>query len=314
MAFASCAMMMAAAAKMEPGPERTQMMAQALQQCGQAAQNLDAGEDNSNAADAITSAPGMPTVAKASTLKLPKEKGGKGIGSSSGTPAKSNTDSLELGGDITVPDLSQGVDVGGTGGPGLNENFEFEVTEPLDPPRALSSMDHPRIKYDEDSEGGGDTPQVSGQFQGSVGGMNSAKLGENSLRDGLEELRRGLPDRGTLDGLINGSGGGSGSSSSGKKFSLSSLMNKFGANKGGMSGAAGGDIILLPRKGKGPKKPRLNIFEYATYRYRRITYDDGRIETKIIKSSTASNSMNASKASLASFDPFAAANRTQQPH
>ncbi|MEZ4750581.1 MAG: hypothetical protein R3B54_08115 [Bdellovibrionota bacterium] len=50
----------------------------------------------------------------------------------------------------------------------------------------------------------------------------------------------------------------------------------------GEIGAPPGDIVQMPLDKKAGGGKRLNIFEYGTYRYRRLAYDDGRVRTRII--------------------------------
>ncbi|MCB0404992.1 MAG: hypothetical protein KDD51_09410 [Bdellovibrionales bacterium] len=280
MAFASCAMMMAAARKMEPGPERTMMMAQAMQQCAQGAQNAANAGQNGDAADAVTSAAPLPGVQNAIPVTLPKSDKGDAVVSSSNRNNDSSTPQISDDFNITQPEITV-PGIGVTQAPGeIRDDFEFTPVANVEPPKSLPAINHPKIGFNEDQEESGKPTILSG------GGLLRGALDNGKVPDPSALANGGVPDRGTLDGLVkdsglnNGGGGAAGGSAAGK-LSLNGLLDAYG-NKAGDIGAPPGDIVQMPLDKKAGGGKRLNIFEYGAYRYRRLAYDDGRIRTRIV--------------------------------
>ncbi|MEZ4750580.1 MAG: hypothetical protein R3B54_08110 [Bdellovibrionota bacterium] len=152
MAFASCAMMMAAARKMPPGPERTMMMAQAMQQCAQGAQNAANAGQNGNAADAVTSPAALPQVAKAQPVTLPKSDKSNAAVPSSKSDDNSSNPQIDDDFTITQPDITV-PNIGVAQSPGeITEDFTFSPVQSVDAPKALPPIDHPKIGFNEDLE------------------------------------------------------------------------------------------------------------------------------------------------------------------
>jgi len=95
------------------------------------------------------------------------------------------------------------------------------------------------------------------------------------------------------DAAATGAGGSASGSGKDDPFQgmLNQLMGGGPAAEAGLAGAGfGGSEIVSPggKNGASPKGP--NIFEYANYRFRHLTYNDGRIKARVPKSNNPSAS------------------------
>lgn len=285
MAFASCAMMMAAAAKMPPGPERTMMMAQALQQCGQAAQNLANANQNEDAGNAVTSQPAqMPMIAKTPTLQVPRGNSPR-IPTFGGNndPDPASPSNLPPVGDIKVPDLKSPTKTGGTTVTAKTpDDFDFPADTFDNAPKQLPVLQEAALGVNEGAGLGSSDPLGGSVFRSSLqskldGGVPETKEGATGPEGPGDRVRGGTAESPPT------SSGGADSSSSGDgkdKFNLANLLK--GMNGEEESAGPGTEVFgVLPKNKKDPKN-RLNIFEYASFRYRRLTYEEGRIEPRLL--------------------------------
>ncbi len=283
MAMSTCAMMMAQAQKMPEGPEKNMMMMQAMQQCAQAAQNMASSGDNEDQAQALTSQPTqMPTVAQASTIKTPEKP--KNISPLSSTPNSNDSPSDP----IEIPDVAEYVPPTDSGnevddGPELG----LSPVEGVGPP--LKVMESPKIEFDDSSK-----------EQTSVNGTNMAlgSLGGGSLADTVNsklDVFSGQGGEGSGGGGRGGRGvassdgaAGEGGAEGTKDFNLANLMGRFGlGDEEGGAGRNGGDIVQLP-PGAG-NRPQMNIFEFASFRYKKAANDENRVQQRILPAAHPDN-------------------------
>lgn len=278
MAMASCAYLMKKAQDLPPeNPMRDILMMQAMQQCAQGAANKDAGDKNDEQARDLTSeALPPPEIPKYDELQKPEEqKTAQAPESTRGAAPTLDTNPLDLAseplaafnpssdngsGNFALGDL--------TGTPETNKlnpipgnNLEFnedgKTTDPTTPtPSGLGILGTPKAA------------------EGELGAVANAKNGEE------EGSGRGAKNKNSGAGSASG-GGGSEEGGQKEDFDFAALMGGFLGGGGPELVGASDQVVGNFSANKKSGKSRLNIFQYASMRYRKASYQDGRITPKL---------------------------------
>lgn len=295
-AGASCMMMLNEARKMPPGPEKRQTMMMAMQQCAQAAQSAaNAAQNKEGSKSMQNTPPAQASLATPAQIQQPKKEEEKNLLATQSTDEEADpSDSVPLDtsiedSNLTVPDLGlTKKDAVDPGSPNINAPAEsYTVLDPLEKANQT---------FDENAKGGQKSPEPGPvgtgtvSFASSGSGISDGLLKKiNLAQEGLvpEGQARGTGKRANIGGgEAEGASGGGGSSSdkdgdSGSAFDqmLASLMGGGAPGGGEMSGSSGNhDFATMPEDPK--KQQRINIFEYASYRYQYAAYNEGRVKLR----------------------------------
>lgn len=215
---------------------------------------------------------------------------------------------------LAVPDLSvfekkQAAQAPAAAGqPGPDDGKALRLS-PEDATTALAPIDPGKIKYDDAAKtgaagattGGGGlvnlgngnlTPKGSTASSGATSGelRGSGEPVADSKGSGRGKLRgRGADgtDGGTAAAGSGGGGGNGGGSGSGDSFEamLSQLLGGPGGGEPAGGSGSLSEIVPLPKRNE-PGKQNPNIFEYATFRYHKLTYEAARVRSKAGKPKT----------------------------
>lgn len=279
-AGASCAMLLAMA-KNEPDPaKKQQLLQQALQQCGQAAQSAAAAGDNKKANDAVAanntptgSNVAQPEAAPADPVDEPLPE----------VPIASQPEPTP---EVVAPEEFQPPPASA-----FDPSYSVATTEPLteldtidDPAYTkLNPIEEATVTYDVSAKAGGTPVQTDlGSSSFFVSDSSRAVQSQNaSQADKAVKRKAKAHNRNGAGGAgANGSSGSalaSSSSDDGGSLNVSSMLNRY-MNKGGSpaeSGGSGGQIVNMKTKDKlaaGKRPP--TIFEYTSFRYRRLKKDE----------------------------------------
>lgn len=303
MAGLGCIMGLDAARKATDPKERQQLMMMAMQQCAQAAQSAAAAGKNDDAKKAVSQAdvPKQPTLSQPQQVQPAKSSDEKFdlASNTEATPEElPNVDDLVTSDPITTPDLgiSTGDASADTGG---------KIALNAESISALKPIEQAQLKYDETSKGGGSTPQpASGPTTLSFAGTRG--ISSEDLKNLTAEVEgtggKTKKKGGTGSGSVDSVAGGGGDSSTASREEggnsafdamLAQLMGGPAQTEAGVTGFGGLDVVVLPKETKSGKGP--NIFEYATYRYRVSTYNDGRLRVRPTKQAATPKSATLAK-------------------
>ena len=284
-AGAMCAMLMAQAAKEQDPEKKQQLMMQAAMQCAQSAASAAAAGGNEEAQQAVNQqqADPLPPLPSLAQEKKSNDSTNPEIPSSS---AQETEDFLEP---TTDPfQLADADNFVGVGTDAFNQGggdlpFGQGVDDGI---RTLNPIDDATVNFDDNSKGGGTTPDVplgssstsfTGQRLGTGGDSASLNLAQGR---GVEEAHQ-KKRRKSRDVASDEAGGdssvslSSGSSSGGFDYNgaLSKLMGNKGADGGSGISGGGGSIQIARVTPENGKKSTPNIFEYASFRYRQHKKD-----------------------------------------
>jgi uncharacterized membrane protein YgcG len=320
-AGASCMMMMAQAQKMPPGPEKNQMMMMAMQQCAQAAQSAANAAQNKDGEKKLKAdpPPKMAELAPAAQIQVPKQEAEKNLlGENTETESEEEVSSTE---EFEIPDTS-------ITAPEMNltSNAPKAVVVPevkgfAQSYSSLNPIEKANQTFDENAKNGAKTPSTD-STTGTAGSFTFAPSGTGISSDLLKKINlaqegiietgdsRGTGKRGNIGGgeaeaLGGGGGSDGGSGSSGGDSQFDQMLAQLMGGGGGPAGEMGGgfseyEFVQLPTNPK--TQQRINIFEYASYRYKYAAYNESRVKLH----PTA-------KRKIASTDPFAAQAGTLSP-
>jgi hypothetical protein len=270
------------------------MTMMASQQCAQGAQNAQAGQQNNDNAKKLTEPAKVPEVKVAEVPKQePKSQDTKEANlfdqiqkaGPSDTVAQNPTEDDEL----IDPSPSKTPDFS------LPETGKKSGNQTLDPGRfdlpngksvsIPKAVEEPAAGVKVKEENAEPTNGSGGTFAsltaGLSKGLDESKKGEGegAKQDAL--LNRSLAEAAFFPGTdfdVSSAAGGTGGGGSDSSFE--SLMAQYMGQGSGATtpGLGTSDVIFLPTSSD-PKKPGLNIFQFASYRYRKAAYQDGLIDT-----------------------------------
>lgn len=171
--------------------------------------------------------------------------------------------------------------------PTTETNTTPEVGTEL-PKSALAPIESGSVVYDDSSKNGGGAGGAAGlgtfgnasSYGSGTGKTDKTSTASNEIAKEIAQLERGIR------AINEGTGEGSGSDGEAPKSSgiLEALMAQLNPDTGAMegfpSGLAGQELVALEKDPKGAA--RINIFEYATYRYQGAVTQE-RLQTKKVK-------------------------------
>lgn len=274
----ACAMLMKAALETPPGPERDEKMAQALQQCGQAAataanaaQNKAGEKKNSQA-----SSGSVPLLVQSNNAKSEPSREGEPRGVTEAPAANSETASPEE--EIKAAQTTAAPEVAPEAAPvqmAKDAGIELPSNESIVPER----IPRTKLGYDETGKSGADSPSPSpGSFAKDRGAGESKSLDlETKVAENEEHFpeNRTQPESGErqkgeeegTEGVVASEGAGGSEKPTEGNNPIDSLLALLGTKSGdGGLGLPPSDIVSLG--GSADEEGAPNIFEYATYRYR----------------------------------------------
>jgi hypothetical protein len=313
----SCIMMMQMAQKEEDPQMKQMMMMMAMQQCAQAAATAANAAQNKDGSQKLTQndIPKQSQLSPAQPVQAasPKE---SNIPQDTGTQPSNDTTTASTTiptADTQSPDLSF---LNKAAAP-VNNGSDFKLSAPADSTSDLKPIDKGKLTLDEGAKEGptpaGGTGAVanSGSFASSLnstaGGTTAgadAKKGDAVIS--LESTSLGGAGRGKDRSIAPGDGGGAGEGAagggegkSGDSFDamLSSLMGGGAAPGAPTLGSLGGgmDILTLPVKNKNADGRAPNIFEYASFRYKNLANNEGRIRKRLLRRPTTTGAATVAK-------------------
>lgn len=288
----SCFMMMSEAQKEEDKSTKAMMMMMAQQMCAQADQTMANAMKNKEG-QKLVSANDIP---KQATLKAGQAKFGKNKVTEADVPRitylgengeeDNGKDPYE---DLVAPLPEPNLAVFDP--PPGEDEIPPPVDQVVNPPEdifgQLDPIDGAAVKFDDAPKNNEDNNNL-GARAAFIGGSAQAPDGEDGKAKSTETGDGGELDRRGRRGVRTASGGegdSSGSSESGSKKNYAALLQQMLGGGGkdprsGLTSGAGGDIVDLPRKKGEDDLP--NLFEYASFRYRKLAYEKGQVKLKRI--------------------------------
>ncbi len=274
MAGLMCVMLMKQAMEAE-GSEKQMLMMMAMQQCAQAAQSAAAAGQNDKNKQQLT----MDNTPKQSTLAAnpfpqtsdtPKDNPSVAQNPTPQEPTPTPSETPK-------PEVKKDDGVVTQLGP---------VGPPINPFSVPAEIDAAKLKFDETAKAGSDggsnsTSTLVGRGPASSSSAAGAADKKEDAKGATDSMRKG---KSSETATSSGSDSESTSSKSGNDpFAgmLSQLMGGAGG-PGGMPTMEGGDIVAFPTKAGG--KPSINIFQFASRRYKTYAYTDGRVKPRAPKS------------------------------
>jgi len=277
----SCMMMMNEAMKKDD----KMMMAMAMQQCAQAAQTMANAAENRKNKDKVEADPGKPASYKAGDFKAPQQAKDPESVDFAAAAAQNTSGESTIAPDPEVATLPDVPSFMPSPTPAVAEATPAPVItgEPV-PGGIPNTIERARLGYDETGKSGaGATPD---RALGSNTSIATSKPGSDPQPVKGENITSlgGQAGRGRKPSSIDdsaGSGGSeekSGDGSSPLDAMLATLLG--GSQPSEAESASNGDQIAAVETAQENGKATPNIFEYATYRYRKVTYDEGKIKVR----------------------------------
>lgn len=283
----NCMQMQAqAAAEQDPEAQYWKQMAAGMQ-CAQANQSQQSAEKNEENAKSLSGAD-IPKAATftAGTVSL---SGGNSNESSLAIPtietASKSSGSNNAGEETTAPAAEKTAEEGKAvaGNSTKTEEQKSGVEVPLDVPKsALNPIQNGPVVFDDSAKAAGGGAVAGQAMMGTAGGSGTTTAKNDKTASGdaiaseIADIERGIRE-------IN-SAGGEGSSgdseapkSSGMLDALMAQLNPEAPQMGGFGGGEAAAQTVSLEKAAG-KESKVNIFEYATYRYQMAAGTDGRIQ------------------------------------
>jgi len=281
----TCMMMMKEAMK-SGGSDKTMMMAMAMQQCAQAAQTMANAAENRKNEGKVEADPGKPASYKAGEFKAPaaqKDQATVDVGAPSQSGGEESTPAPDpvVAAAPDIPSFTPSptpVAAGETPPPGTTGIVELGGIP--------GTIETTKLGYDETGKSG-NNPTPDRQLA-SGSSVATAKPGGEA---GVDKTPGNITSLGALGGRKKGgsapedAGGGSGGEeksgdgSSPLDAMLATLLGGGAAAEAGSDGSNGQELATMETDEKNAK-PGPNIFEYATYRYKKVTYDEGKIKVR----------------------------------
>lgn len=270
MAGMMCMLMMKKAME-EEDPQMKQMyMMMAMQQCQQAAQNKESSDKNKEGQKALT----MNDSPKLPDLSQNQETPATTTPTDTTVPQLTTRDPVAL--DIPAADP---IEVGPA---------PVATGIPLDPGAVQPNMGNANLGIDEKADQG-NPPNTNSGMGTVIGGVPARAVASDealkknaienagTLASGKKVKTSGEGEgSGSSDG--GGSSGGSSKSDGGLDAMLSQMMGGGAASSQDALGS-GSDVVSFGATG-GSAKSVPNIFEYASFRYKNLTFQEGRVVPK----------------------------------
>jgi hypothetical protein len=257
-------------------------------QCAQASQSQQSAEKNEENAKSLSGAD-IPKAAtftagsvslsggnsNESSLAIPaietasKSSGGNSAAEETNTPAAEKT-------------AEEGKAVAGTSTKTEEQKSAVEV--PLDVPKsALNPIQNGPVVFDDSARAAGGGAAAGQAMVGNAGGgagtttaKNDKTASSEAIASEIADIERGIREINSAGG--EGSGGDSDApKSSGMLDALMAQLNPEAPQMGGFGGGEAAAQTVSLEKAAG-KESKVNIFEYATYRYQMAAGTDGRIQ------------------------------------
>ncbi len=275
-AAAMCAMMMAQAQQMPPGPEKNQMMMQAMQQCAQAAANQKNAGENEKAKNAVANnntPTGTQQTAKNPESKNPLNFGNSGEETTTPTPdTAGNFDlpepSLSDPDSLPVPtDPASSYDFGGSfaGGSGMSTPKSIENSE---------------VTFNENNKG--DEAKINTTGSANFGGFASngtlptpGAQAKNEDGEGKAGKRNTGSEGHDGDDLSSGEGSGAGGKD---PVAFDKMLSDIMGGKQEPIPVLGQNSGIVVLRNVGNRK--MTIFELANTRYKRAGYNEGLVDVR----------------------------------
>lgn len=283
----NCMQMQAqAAAEQDPEAQYWKQMAAGMQ-CAQASQSQQSAEKNEENAKSLSGA----DIPKAATFTAGSVSlsGGNSNESSLAIPtietASKSSSSSNTAEETTPPAAEKTAEEGKAvaGNSSKTEEQKSNVEVPLDVPKsALNPIQNGPVVFDDSAKAAGGA--VGGQAMmgnsGSSAGTTTAKndktASSEAIASEIADIERGIREINSTGG--EGSGGDSDApKSSGMLDALMAQLNPEAPQMGGFGGGEAPAQTVSLEKAAG-KESKVNIFEYATYRYQMAAGTDGRIQ------------------------------------
>ena len=279
----SCMMMMKEAMK-SGGSDKTMMMAMAMQQCAQAAQTMANAAENRKNEGKVEADPGKPASYKVGEFKPPaaqKDQAKVDVGAPSQNGGEESTP-------LPDPVVAAGPDIPSFTPPPspapLEESPPPTVAGKIELGGIPETIERAKLGYDETGKSGANaTPDrqlasgtsVATSKPGDAGG-DKTPANITNLGPGGGRKKGGAPsDEGGSAGGDEAKGG---DGSSPLDAMLATLLGGPPAAEAGPE-SNGQELAVLSNEQE-PGKPGPNIFEYAAYRYKKVTYDEGKIKVR----------------------------------
>lgn len=288
MAGMSCIMLMNEARKMPPGSEKNMTMMMAMQQCAQSAQSAASAGKNGDAKAAV-SQNDIPKQAQLTAPKTPV---------SASTSADPTIPQLPEQSPEPIPNVEDLIPTEAVSDPtSIPPPASLEDGKPMDnfavkneSISALKPLENAKVDFNENAKEGDKAidPNALGGGLGSFTNFAGIKgISAEELKKAVAELsgEGGKKKKGAGGTLDEGASGAEGSSAAKEEGGNSAFDQMLAQLMGGspqaepMAGMGGLDVVVLPKEPNAPAGGP-NIFQYASYRYRTATFNDGRIKTK----------------------------------
>ncbi len=277
----SCMMMMKEAMKQE-GSDKSLMMALAMQQCAQAAQTLANAAENKKNSDKVDADPGKPASMKLGEFKAPQaQKDQSNIDNSSGTSSASEGVAVAPDPEVSSPPAIPSFV---TPAPAIAQETPAPSIAPnIEMGGIPNTIERAKIGYDETGKSSSG-PLLERQLgtgssvaTSKPGAEGTAKYADNVTGPGGTSKNRGLASS-EANVASGGESEKSGDGSSPLDAMLATLLG--GPPKAEEGPESNGQELANLSAGKENGKSGPNIFEYASYRYRKVTYDEGKIKVR----------------------------------
>jgi hypothetical protein len=306
----NCMKMMADAQGIEDKSDKALMQMMAGQMCQQANESMQAAAKNMENRKAL----GMSDIPKQASMELgsftlkqgtaeePKVPMDMATGTSGGSDSASLGDLPAFNPPFLKSNAGKSSDSSDTKeptgtAPGFNDPTKSSSEVPRAAATVLNPVDRAVLTFDDRAKSGTVTTPVPGLLPGQ-GSTSFAATRPMTLEEAkrlstekeLEVLDKGRSSRKEQDKSKSGlyaesgdtssgkSGGDSGSSGTEAFDSMLSQIMGLGGDPG--AGAAGqlGDVLQLPEDSNNKDDEAIHIFQYASYRYQKATYEEGRIK------------------------------------
>lgn len=281
MAGMSCAMLLKQA-QQEPDPSKAAVLrAQAMQQCAQAAQNAASAAQNDDSKNklSMTDDPKVDLAYKPEVKDYRQSETKQAAANGAATSTEPPSEIADAGNDNAPPVevFDQGPNIDWTAGDGDSRARGESISQ-------LKPIENPALTFDEESKAGGTTPgAVTGPtttsgFAMSGGFSNDAlrQLASGTL-DAVDVLKNGKGRKKSkleVESHGDGAGGDSGHGhhgGGGEGGDVGSMLAKIMGGGGEEGALQSGAQLADVHSGKSAAvgKPAPNIFQYASYRFRK---------------------------------------------
>jgi hypothetical protein len=283
----NCMQMQAqAAAEQDPEAQYWKQMAAGMQ-CAQASQSQQSAEKNEENAKSLSGA----DIPKAATFTAGSVSlsGGNSNESSLAIPtietASKSSGSNNASEETIAPTAEKTAEEGKAvaGNSTKTEEQKAGVEVPLDVPKsALNPIQNGPVVFDDSAKAAGGAvgaQAMMGNAGGSAGtttAKNEKTASSEAIASEIADIERGIREINSAGG--EGSGGDSDApKSSGMLDALMAQLNPEAPQMGGFGGGEAAAQTVSLEKAAG-KESKVNIFEYATYRYQMAAGADGRVQ------------------------------------